>query len=80
MQWSERNRWTLTLPVILLRVFGGSREFNPIAIVFEPLLWPRRFRFYKAFRSFKHGTPDDVEQIRREFFRLLDALARPPAA
>src|SRR5262247_2308419 len=45
LNWSERKRWTVTLPVVLFRVFGGSRDFKPIAIVFEPLLWPRRFRF-----------------------------------
>lgn len=46
----------------------------------EPLVWPRIFRFYKAFRSFKHGQPEDVEKLRLEFFRLLDALARPTVA
>ena len=80
LNWSERKRWTLSLPVILFRVFAGTRDFNPIAIVFEPLLWPRSFRFYKAFRSFKHGRPEDVERLRLEFFRLLDTLARPTAA
>ena len=80
LNWSERKRWTLSLAAILFRVFGGSRDFNPIAIVFEPLAWPRTFRFYKAFRSFKHGQPEDVEKLRLEFFRLLDALARPTAA
>jgi hypothetical protein len=80
LNWSERKRWTLSLSVILFRVFAGSRDFNPIAIVFEPLAWPRAFRFYKAFRSFKHGRPEDVEKLRLEFFSLLDALARPKAA
>ena len=79
LNWSERKRWSVTLPVVLFRVFGGAREFNPVAIVFEPLLWPRTFRFYKAFRSFKHGRSEDVDKVCREFFRLLDALARPTA-
>jgi hypothetical protein len=72
LNWSERKRWTFGLPVMLFRVFGGTRDFNPMAIVFEPLLWPRRFRFYKAFQSFKHGRPEDIETLRREFFRLLN--------
>jgi hypothetical protein len=80
LNWSERKRWPLNLPVILFWVFGGSRQFNPIAIVFQPLLWPRTFRFYKAFRSFKHGRREDVDKLRLEFFSLLDALARPGAA
>ena len=77
LNWSERKRWTRSLPVLLFGTFAGARDFNPIAIVFEPLLWPRRFRFYKAFRSFKHGRPEEVETLRVEFFRLLDDLARP---
>jgi hypothetical protein len=80
LNWSDRKRWNKTLSVVLFRLFGGSREFNPIAIVFEPLLWPRRFRFYKAFRSFKHGKPEEVERLRRDFFALLNELAPPPAA
>jgi hypothetical protein len=80
LNWSEHTRWDLTFPVVLFRIFAGSREFNPIAIVFEPLLWPRRFRFYKAFRSYKHGKPEEVERLRRDFFRLLNELAPSKAA
>jgi len=80
LNWSERKHWKLTLPVVLFWVFGGSREFNPIAIVFEPWRWPRAFRFYKAFRSFKRGVSADVDTLSLEFFRLLDARARPGAA
>ncbi len=77
LNWSERKTWGMSLPVMLFQVFGGSREFNPIAIVFSPLRWPRRFRFFKAFRSFKHGRRGDVETLRLEFFRVLDSLASP---
>jgi hypothetical protein len=37
LNWSERKAWKVSLAVLLFRVFAGSREFNPIAIVFEPL-------------------------------------------
>jgi hypothetical protein len=80
LNWSERKRWTPSLSVMLFWVFAGSRQFNPMAIVFEPLAWPRRFRFYAAFRSFKHGHREDVEKLRVDFFRLLDDLSRPSAA
>jgi hypothetical protein len=80
LNWSERKTWNASLPLILFRVFGGGREFNPMTIVFKPLAWPRTFRFYKAFRSFKRGNPEEVEKLRLEFFRLLDALAPPTAA
>ena len=79
LNWSERGTWKISLAALLFRVFAGSREFNPIAIVFEPLTWPHRFRFYRAFRSFKHGRRDEVETIRAEFFELLNEL-KPTAA
>ena len=37
----------------------------------------RRFRFYKAFKAFKHGRPEEAEKMRRELFELLDRLAPP---
>ena len=77
LNWSERKRWSLTLAVILFRTFAGSHDFNPMAMVFVPFRWPRRFRFYKAFRSSKHGRVEDVDRVRREFFNLLDVLAEP---
>jgi hypothetical protein len=80
LNWSERKRWNRTLPVLLFRVFAGDRSFNPVAIVFEPLRWPRSFRFYKAFKASKHGRPEEVERLRLEFFQLLDALSPPMAA
>ena len=80
LNWSERNRWKPTLPVVLFWMFAGGRGFNPVAIVFKPLLWPRRFRFYEPFRSFKHGRPEEVQVLSQELFGLLDELARPKAA
>jgi hypothetical protein len=61
-------------------MFGGTKDFNPIVIVFAPFCWPRRFRFYRAFRSFKHGHPDEVNKLRREVFALLDKLVPPDRA
>jgi hypothetical protein len=79
LNWSERERWKPTLPVMLFRVFAGTREFNPIAIVFLPFLLPRSFRFYKAFKAFKHGRTGEVETLRVEFFQLLDRHSPPKA-
>jgi len=77
LNWSERRKWRRSLAVSLFRAFSGGREFNPLAIVFVPANWPRRFRFFKAFQSFKRGRVEEVDAIRREFFDLLDALAPP---
>jgi hypothetical protein len=62
----------------MFQVFAGRREFNPLAIVFQPLAWPRQFRFYRAFTAFKHGRPQEVEEIRRQLLEMLDRLAPPP--
>ena len=75
LNWSERKQWRYSFAVALFWFFGGSRDFNPLAIVFQPLAWPRRFRFYRAFRAFKHGRPEEVERMRGQLFELLDALA-----
>src|SRR5262245_12867595 len=75
LNWSERRQWSYALPVALFTCFGGRREFNPLAVVFAPLAWPRRFRFYRPFQAFKHGRPDEVEAMSRCLFELLDAFA-----
>ena len=80
LNWSQRKRWRLSLPVMLFKLFAGSRDFNPIALVFEPFSWAERFRFYKAFRAFKHGRADEVEAVRLEFLTRLDGLAPLDAA
>jgi hypothetical protein len=75
LNWSERTRWSYSLAVTLFRFFGGTRQFNPLAIVFRPFSWPRRFRFYGPFQAFKHGRPDTVEDMRRDLLHVLDRLA-----
>jgi hypothetical protein len=77
LNWSDRKRWPYSLSSALFTFFGGTREFNPLAIVFRPLAWPRQFRFYVPFQAFKHGRPQDVERMRRDFLQLLDGVARP---
>ena len=75
LNWSERKQWRYSLAVALFWFFGGNRDFNPLAIVFQPLARPRKFRFYRAFQAFKHGRPEEVERMRLELFELLDELA-----
>jgi hypothetical protein len=75
LNWSERKQWSYSLPVALFRCFAGTREFNPLAVVFQPFAWPRRFRFYGPFQAFKHGRPEEVEAMRRDLLNLLDSLA-----
>jgi hypothetical protein len=77
LNWSDRKQWSYSLPVALFRFFAGTREFNPLAIVFQPLAWPRRFRFYGPFKTFKHGRHQEVEEMRSQLLEILDRLAPP---
>lgn len=56
LNWSERRTWSeYSLAVPVFRHFGGSREFNPIVLVFTPFRWTRTFRFWQAFCAHKRG-------------------------
>src|SRR6516165_7972109 len=35
LNWSERRHWRLNLAVVVFWYFGGSREFNPLGVVFR---------------------------------------------
>jgi hypothetical protein len=71
LNWSNRRTWGQTLSVATFRFFGGSREYNPMAIVFRPFRLARSFRFYKPFREFKHGKPQAVAELTEELFAWL---------
>ena len=48
LNWSHRRKWKfLSLPVMAFRFFGGSREFNPLVVVFRPFRWAKTYRFWK---------------------------------
>lgn len=75
LNWSERRRWGWSLSVLLFNMFAGSREFNPIAIVFRPGRWPERYRFFGPFRAFKHGRPEEVDGLLEQLVADLDQLS-----
>jgi hypothetical protein len=77
LNWSERRLWKrYSLPVVLFHWFAGSREFNPVAIVFRPLQVPRTFRFWKAFRANKHGDGSLLRDVERHLFSALGSTDR----
>jgi hypothetical protein len=76
LNWSERrnwNRWTLSY--LAFCFFGGSREFNPLAVVIQPLRRAKCFRFWKAFRDFKHGNLQALAKVESEFFEHVKRIA-----
>lgn len=74
LDWSERKKWRkFSLPVLAFRLLGGYRNFNPLVIHFRPLRRAKLFRFWSAFKDWKHGNTDAVEQLRRELVFVLEA-------
>lgn len=73
LNWSERRRWRWwSLSATVFQFFGGSREFNPLAVVVRPLRWVRVFRFWRAFRDAKHGDRTALHLVETQFFEYLE--------
>lgn len=72
LNWSERRRWRWwSLSAAVFYFFGGSREFNPLAVVVRPFRWGRTFRFWRAFRDAKHGNQHALQLVETRFFSYL---------
>ncbi|HXN48444.1 MAG TPA: hypothetical protein VN893_17480 [Bryobacteraceae bacterium] len=79
LNWSERNRWGVSLGSLAFRFFGGRREFNPLGVVFRPFRRTRTFRFWAAFRDMKHGRPELLQTVEQRFFDCIGvSRVRPP--
>jgi hypothetical protein len=68
LNWSERNRWRMSLAQWAFYHFGGRRNFNPLAVVFRPFRRTRTFRFWESFREMKHGRPASLRALEEQFF------------
>jgi hypothetical protein len=69
LNWSNRGKWSrFAVPVLLFRTFAGSREFNPIGLVFERFGLVARYRFWQPFRDLKHGRPEALRVLEERFF------------
>jgi hypothetical protein len=74
LNWSERRSWNrLTLGYLAFRFFGGSREFNPMAVIVRPFRWAKCFRFWKPFRDFNHGNAAALRALEKAFFECVDS-------
>ena len=68
LNWSERRIWKSSLAVLAFRYFAGYRNFNPIGIVFRPFHFVKTYRFFEAFKEFKHSEPKKVGEIKKALF------------
>ena len=72
MNWSKRKTWKrLSLSTIVFHYFGGSKAFNPMAILFPPFRRAKVYRFYDAFKEYKHGKTERLLSMERELFQKL---------
>lgn len=74
LNWSERKQWKhrCNLKRFAFDGFSGHEEFNPLVIVFRFGRWPRRFRFFKAFRDLKHRNQATIRRVLDELMDDID--------
>ncbi len=72
LNWSERASWKGSLEVRIFRHFiGGYRNFNPAVLILRGLRQPVVFRFFYAFRDFKHDRPEALHRLETRLQREL---------
>ena len=86
MDWSERksfNEWSLEYGVfkfwtgvrkhtIKSKAKWSGTDYNPIAIIFKPWWSPKVIRFWDAFKDYKHGHGQKLQELENELFNLLN--------
>jgi hypothetical protein len=76
LNWSRRKRWRVSLATLLFHHFGGSKEFNPIAIVFRPFRKRIEFRFWRPFHEWRKGNTQNLKAMERSFLELLTRMGQ----
>ena len=81
LNWSERKQWhRFSLPVFIFYFLGGDKEYNPMAMVFRPFRIVKLFRFWKAFRDFKHGKEMPLKKLEQQLYHFIgckNGLSKP---
>ena len=75
LNWSKRKTWGRkpNLAIMAFRYFGGSQEFNPVAVVFSPFNKTKVFRFWQAFKDYKHGNSAPLEQMKSDLLTYIES-------
>ena len=71
LNWSQRQKWGISLARFAGYYFCKSRKDCPMAVVFRPFGPSRVFTFRRAFLDLKHGRPSALSVMEREFFEVL---------
>jgi hypothetical protein len=75
LNWSKRAEWRTSLATRVFYSVGGSKEFNPLVIVFRPLRSTKVFRLWQPFQDKKHAKPARLEKVVQELFEGKRPLA-----
>ncbi|MES2469054.1 MAG: hypothetical protein V4675_17240 [Verrucomicrobiota bacterium] len=76
LNWSRRKEWRVSLATMLFHHFAGSKEFNPLAIVFRPFRPRVEFRFRGPFQAWKKNKRDELEAMERSFLEVSGCLGQ----
>ena len=72
LNWSERSKWRRwAFPVYVFRNFAGGQKYNPVVMLFRPFRRVQIFRFWSAFKDWKHGCTDSVTELRNQLLLKL---------
>lgn len=73
LNWSERKKWNrFMLAPQAFFFFGGSKEFNPMGVVFRPFRMAKTFRFWEPFIGYKHGKPEALTKLEQDMFNAIN--------
>ena len=76
LNWSTRRRWGKTLASRIFYYYCGSdRNFCPAIILLRGLRYPLVFRFFYAFRDYKHGNEMALRGLEARLARELKPVA-----
>ena len=72
LNWSERSNWRRWgFSVYIFRSFAGGQKYNPVVMLFRPFRRVQIFRFWSAFKDWKYGQTDSVNDVRNQLLLKL---------
>lgn len=72
INWSERKRWRgRSIESQVFHTILGYQEHTPSVVVFSPWYWPKVFRFFVPFKSYKRGKVEEVEALMVEMEKAI---------
>ena len=74
LNWSQRQKWGISLARFAGYYFCKSRKDCPMAVVFRPFGLSRVFTFRRAFLDLNHGRASALDAMERELFGALGIL------